>query len=394
MGEQQIIPNESAQTLYDENTGEVALILTDVPIELNHPTVYKVEAENAFGKAITKAEVMQIVENPAAVMSRVLKAPRVTSLKAQTIPNKTTLTIRSSYIGIPEPEIKWLKNGKDIVIDEDVTITNDNGVSTLCVRNVDRKRAGKYEIVATNEVGESRASGSVMVSDDIGPEELIPPYFIETLSPKTVLSDEVVILEALVQSYPESSFQWFFNATPITQSDTKRIHSQNNRSVLFIDHFGRENDGCYTCRAENVAGSVTSSATVKLVETEDQLEEINEYFSPRFIQKLKPLQLMDGEALKLNCRVIGYPTPRVSWYHDKQLLTPDKGTIMVQDSNGYCELNMPEVFVEDAGIYSCKAINKFGKATTKTNVVIEGITILSFEFLLVSFASSMILVVL
>lgn len=393
MADQQIIPDESVQMLYDEITGDVALILTDVPIELNQPTCYKVEAENAFGKAISKAEVMQILDQPAPV-PRILKAPRVTSLKPKTVQNKSTLTIRSSYIGIPEPEIKWLKNGKEIVIDEDVTITNENGTSTLIVRNVDRKRAGKYEIVATNEVGESRASGSVMVSNDSAPEELIPPHFIETLYPKTVLSDEVVILETLVQSYPESSFQWFFNSTPITQTDTKRIHSQNNRSVLFIDHFDAESDGIYTCRAENVAGSVTSSATVKLVETEDQLEEINEYFSPRFIQKLKPLQLMDGEAMKINCRVIGYPTPRVAWYHNKRLLTPNKGTIIVQDSNGYCELNMPEVFVEDAGIYSCKAINKFGKSTTKTNVVIEGITILSFEFLLVSYASSMKLVVL
>lgn len=366
--------------LHDENTGEVTLILIDAPIEINQATVYKVVAENEFGKAISKAEVMQIVEQPEAIKPRMLRAPRVTSLKPQTIKNNATLTLHSSYTGTPEPAIKWLKNGKEVIIEDDVTITTQDGISTLIVRNVDRKRAGKYEIVAINEVGESRASGTVMVSDDSTPDELMPPHFIEPLQPKTVLADEVVILETSVQSYPDSSFQWFYNSTPVVQTETRRIHSQNNRSVLYIERFTSENDGLYICRAENVAGSVTSSATVKLVETEEQLEEINEYLSPRFIQKLKPMQLMDGEPMKLTCRVIGNPTPKITWYHNKQLLTPNKGVIITQDTNGLCELSMPEIFVEDDGIYSCKAINKFGKSTTKTNIIIEGIDILRFEF--------------
>lgn len=378
-GEQPIIPSETVQILYDENTGDITLILIDAPIELDKAIVYKIEAENSFGKAISKAEVMQVVEQSEAVSQRILKVPHVTPLKPQTIMNKATLTISSSYVGIPEPEIKWLKNSKEVIIDDDVTIVTEHGTSTLTIRNVDRKRAGKYEIVATNEIGESRSSGSVMISDDILPDELIPPHFIQSLKPKTVLLNDIVILEALVKSHPESSFQWFFNATAMTQTDTKRIHSQNNRSILYIDHFLSENDGIYTCRAENVAGSITSTASIKLVETENELDEINEYFSPRFIQKLKPVQLMDGEAMKLTCRVIGYPTPKILWFNNKRLLTPNKGITIVQDSNGFCELSMPEVFVEDAGIYSCKAINKFGKSTTKTNVVIEGITYFVFE---------------
>lgn len=377
--EQQIIPSDTVQIVYDEINGDITLILTEVPIELDKPIVYKIEAENAFGKAVNEAEVMQIAEQPEAIIPRNnLKAPRVTPLKPQTVKNHSTLTISSSYVGHPEPTIKWLKNGKEVVIDDNTTITTINKTSTLTIRNVDRKRAGKYEILAVNEVGEARASGSVMVSDDSPPKELIPPHFLQLLNPKTVLLDDVVILETSVESFPESSFQWFFNATPIT--DTKCIHSQNNKSIFYIDRFTSENDGIYTCRAENVAGSVTTSATVKLVESEDKLEEIKEYLSPRFIQKLKPTQLMDGESMKLTCRVIGNPTPKISWFHNKRMLTPNKGIIIVQDSNGFCQLNMPEVFVEDAGIYSCKAINKFGKSTTKTNVLIEGITILSLNF--------------
>lgn len=384
-GNENIVPSDSIQILYDEQSGDVILNLIDIPIESNQPIIYKIEVENDFGKAISKAEIMQMVEQPEVSLQRILRAPRVTPLKAQTIPNKSTLTLHSSYTGTPEPIIKWLKNGKELAIDDDVTILIENGTTTLTVRNVDRKRAGKYEIVATNDIGESKASASIMVSDDMVSDELLPPQFIEPLQPKTVLLDDVVIMEVAVQSHPESSFQWFFNSTPIIQSEFKRIHVRNNRSVLYIERFTSECHGVYTCRAENVCGSVTSSATVTLVDSEEQLEEIKEYLSPRFIQKLKPIQLMDGEALKLTCRVVGNPIPKISWFHDKHMLTPNKGVIITQDVAGVCELNMPEVFIEDSGTYCCKAINKFGKSTTKTNVVIEGIVILCH----MSFASSL-----
>lgn len=380
VGDKSLVLNESIQSFYDENTGEVALIINDIS-NINEQTLYTMEAENIFGRAI-RAEMFHVANKTESIKPKILKAPRVTPLKAQTLPNGATFTLSSSYTGEPEPEIKWMKNGKEVSLDKDVRIMTKNGTSTLTIKNFDRKRAGKYEIVATNQVGESRASGSFMISDEQMTEGLLAPQFIDSIKPKTVLENEVVILEALVNSYPESSFQWFFNATQVQTNNIIRIHTQQNKSVLIIEKFTHENDGIYTCRAENVAGSVTSSATVKMVESETQLEEVNEYLSPRFIEKLKPLHLMDGESLRLSCRVTGYPTPKVMWLRNKQMFTEDKGTHIVQDANGYCELKMPEVFVEDAGIYACKAINKFGRATTKTNVIIEGIQIHSHFFLL------------
>lgn len=379
-GEEKILENESVQSFYDENTGNASLILFDLTTIENQPIIYSVHTENEFGRAISKTEV--IIEANEAIVQKTMKAPRVTSLIAKTIKYHDTLTLNSMFSGSPEPEIKWLKNGKPIDASEDdnVTINIENNVTHLIITDVDRKRTGKYEIVAVNEVGESRASCSIMISDDSMTEELLVPQFIETIKPKTVLANEIVILEAIVKSFPQSSFQWFFNSKPVEQTKSIRIHSIDNKSILIIDSFTYENDGLYTCRAENVAGSVTSSATIKLVETEKQLEEIHEYMSPRFIHKLKPLQLMDGDALKLTCHVIGNPIPKIQWLRDKTELTENRGTQIIQDSFGNCELKISEIFVEDAGIYVCKAINKFGKATTKAKIVIEGIIIKHIQF--------------
>lgn len=368
LGDEILQPSESAVMFYDETTGEAILELHDTPV--NSLNVYSVEAKNDLGIAVGTAEIF--LEDNQVVVPKALKAPRVTPLKAQVVPNKSTLTMEAAYSGIPEPEVKWLKNGKEIVVDSDLIVETDNGVTKLTVHNMDRKRAGKYEVVATNEAGESRASGSVMVSDEAMSDELQAPWFIEPIQPLTVLLHDVVILEAFVESNPPSSFQWFFQSMPMKTTTDVRIHSADNKSVLIIENFTLENSGIYMCRAENVAGSVTSSATVTIVEGESYLEEIREYLSPRFVKKLKPGQYMDGDSMQLVCHVVGNPTPKIQWLHNKEPLSETRGIIIEQNNDGVCKLNIPEVFPEDGGIYTCRAINKFGKAITKTNIVVEG----------------------
>lgn len=375
--DEEIIANEATEFFYDENTGCASVILCE-HME-NVAAVYTVVVENEFGRAISQMENVHVHKTPVRRVQRrkLRKAPRVTPLNPQSICFNDTLILQSQYSGIPEPIVMWLKNGKQIELtenaDEQLTIITENNVTRLQITDVDRKRAGKYEIVATNEVGEARASCSVMITKETDAADLIAPQFIETLKPKTAMNGDCVILEAKIESFPLSSFQWFFKSQPLVTNDTIRIYSADNRSILRIESVTHEMDGIYTCRAENVAGSVTSSASIRLVEAETELDEQQKEAAPRFAQKLQPLQLMDGDSLKLTCRVIGYPIPQIQWLRNKHVLAEDKGIHIIQDTHGVCELHIPEIFVEDAGIYVCKANNKCGKATTKTNVIIEGI---------------------
>lgn len=364
-------PSESVVMTFNETTGDVRLDLYETPA--NNVNLYTVEIENDLGCAIGTAEI--ILEDNQVIFAPTIRAPRVTPLSAQIIPTNSTLTMISSYSGVPEPTIVWLKNGKEIIPDKEATISTKDGTSTLIIKNMDRKRVGKYEIVATNEAGETRASGSVMVSDEVQPAELKAPLFLKTLEPKTVLCNEVVILEAEVDSNPLSSFQWFFNSKPLECTPDIRIHTVENKSILILENFTYENNGTYMCRAENVAGSVTSSSTVRTVDNESQLEEKPQLISPRFIKKLKPVQLMDGESMTLICRVAGEPTPKIQWLHDKQPISETRGISILQDTDGFCLLNIPEVFPEDAGVYICRATNKIGKAVTKADVAVEGIVL-------------------
>lgn len=378
MANNEIMPAETTEMFYNEQTGEIALRIHTPAI--NEKICYAIEAENPFGQTVGNAELFVEPEQPTSpdrqieTPSEKSRAPRVTPLEAKIIRSGTTLVFKSRVEGSPEPEIKWLKNGKEVSMDDDdIMIVTENNVSTITIRNMNRKRAGKYEIIAINRAGEARSSGSVVVSDTADSPELRAPRFVTPLQPKTVLENDVVILEATVESYPQSSFNWFVNAAPLKRLPNTRIVDKNNRSVLIIEQFNKANIGLYTCRAENVAGSVTSTASVQIVD-ETELEEVLELIEPQFMENLKPIQLMDGEELTLSCMVVGNPIPVIKWFRNDTQIIERKGTQMLQETNGNCVLTISEVYPEDAGDYTCYASSKIGEATNTATVTIKGIS--------------------
>lgn len=334
--------------------------------------VYTIEAANKHGKAIGRANVFIqsiIIEKK----NVVVKAPVIkTPLQAQILKNKSTLSFVCTFEGEPMPVIKWYKNGKEVVIDQHTSIETIDFCSKLEIQEISRKQAGKYEIIVTNKGGEAKSSGSVVVSDTNDSEEVRAPKFIEPLVPKIICENEVVILEATVESFPNSSFQWFYNSTPVQSSHEVRISTTENKSILIIETFTKENVGAYTCRAENVAGSVTSTATVNVVESV-QTEDVVEYISPRFVNKLESIRVMDGEKLVLNAKVQGVPTPKVEWLHNRDIIKETKDIFSQQDNSGNCNLIISEIFPEDAGEYSCIATNMIGEAICRNLVSVEGI---------------------
>lgn len=130
----------------------------------------------------------------------------------------------------------------------------------------------------------------------------------------------------------------------------------------------------YTCRAENVAGSVTSTATVNMLEP-FETEEVTELISPRFVEKVESIRLMDGEKLVLTAKVHGVPIPKVEWRrHGGETIEESKDIFTQQDNSGRCTLTIKEVFPEDEGEYVCLAKNKIGEALSRCIVTVDGKT--------------------
>lgn len=116
---------------------------------------------------------------------------------------------------------------------------------------------------------------------------------------------------------------------------------------------------------------VTSTATVNMLEP-FETEEIVEFISPRFIEKVENVHIMDGEKLVLNAKVHGVPIPKVEWLHNGDTIAESKDIFTQQDNSGQCTLTIKEVFPEDAGEYVCVAKNKIGEAFSRGIVTVDG----------------------
>lgn len=141
--------------------------------------------------------------------------------------------------------------------------------------------------------------------------------------------------------------------------------------MLLVREVDLRDAGEYTCRAENVAGSVTSTATISVIE-EVKWEEATELVSPHFVEPVTSQKVMDGESVLFTCKVTGKPTPQVTWLHNDKPVRETKDITIIQDTEGICQLALAEVFPEDAGQYKCTAVNKVGEAACAASLVVEG----------------------
>ena len=78
--------------------------------------------------------------------------------------------------------------------------------------------------------------------------------------------------------------------------------TSENKSVLLMREILPEHAGDYTCRAENVAGSVTCTASVNVL-PETDWQQVTELVSPTFVKKLANVRVMDGEEVQFTCKV-------------------------------------------------------------------------------------------
>ena len=120
----------------------------------------------------------------------------------------------------------------------------------------------------------------------------------------------------------------------------------------------------------------------------EPVEEIEspEEIPPEFVELMQPQIACDGDTVVLRSKVVGVPTPSITWYRESIEITPSTDFQTGFDtSTGVCTLLIPEVFPEDAGEYACRAVNPFGESITTANLLVEGEFFFSISFAKLSF---------
>lgn len=94
--------------------------------------------------------------------------------------------------------------------------------------------------------------------------------------------------------------------------------------------------------------------------------------APRFTKRVEPVVSEPEKPTKLICQVEGSPFPEIAWYKNEILLHATERVYWTIVENTVT-LEFAKVEPQDIAIYSCRATNSAGVATTTANLVILGI---------------------
>lgn len=187
--------------------------------------------------------------------------------------------------------------------------------------------------------------------------------FIESLQLVEVVQGSPAKLQCKVTGVPEPSIEWFRDSEPVKEDKRIKIRFDGELSTLKILSTDLEDEGAYNCVAKNDLGSV-SCATELLVNEPNK--------KPEFIEKMKPVNVTEGEPARFDVTVEGNPPPVVDWFKGKDKLD-DEGRYVMMDGEeaGIFTLIVEDTVPEDAGTYKCVAANEEGQASSKAALAVK-----------------------
>ncbi|RUS90394.1 hypothetical protein EGW08_001889, partial [Elysia chlorotica] len=91
---------------------------------------------------------------------------------------------------------------------------------------------------------------------------------------------------------------------------------------------------------------------------------------PVFTKPLRPVRVPESSAVTLEVHFKGIPPPVITWYRDNFEIQPSRD-FQISTTETTSTLHVPEVFSEDAGLFTVKAYNKFGMVQCKAKLTVE-----------------------
>ena len=94
---------------------------------------------------------------------------------------------------------------------------------------------------------------------------------------------------------------------------------------------------------------------------------------PQFVKPLPNfLRFSAGQPARLDVEVNGQPTPVVTWFKDNMVIRNTADTQISSNLNVHT-LRLPEIYVEDSGLYKVIIASALGKSESVCEVIVEGL---------------------
>uniref|UniRef100_A0A7E4UT28 Muscle M-line assembly protein unc-89 n=1 Tax=Panagrellus redivivus TaxID=6233 RepID=A0A7E4UT28_PANRE len=325
----------------DQETGKHTLRIRDVvPSDAGE---YSARAVSPEGTADSKA--------PLEVEAAQIPAKIVQGLRDIEVNEGDRIELTIKVNANPQASVTWAKNGEPVAMDGEHLIVkrkSDNEFQ-LILNKVRLDDESVYSAKAFNKLGSDETSAKVKIIEDVS-----APAIVEKLKDTEVKEGQTLEVCVTVTGKPTPSVEFFRNGTLVNIDGTRAIHKmEGSHHTLVINEAKVDESGKYSAKAVNKAGSAESSANVKVLE---------DLQPPTFIDKLRSVEIKEGQFSELSVTVTGKPKPTVQWLKDGQPISPDGVHILEKSSPdfNYYSITIKNAVVDDSGTYTARATNKAG----------------------------------
>nr|XP_046262128.1 myotilin [Scatophagus argus] len=189
-------------------------------------------------------------------------------------------------------------------------------------------------------------------------EKCYAPRFLQIPPDLTVEEGRFCRIDFKVGGLPTPDVSWYLDGKAIRPDDYhKMLVCEKGMHSFIIEIVTVHHAGVYECVARNRAGE--SRFTMRLdVIVQEVLR------PPTFVQKMLNSRALEGDTVRLECKVDASPPPQLFWKKDKDMLRIDPNRMsLYQDGSGRQCLLIERVMKSDAGWYTLSAINVAGMST-------------------------------
>ncbi|XP_075135763.1 neural cell adhesion molecule 1 isoform X8 [Leptodactylus fuscus] len=260
-----------------------------------------------------------------------------------------SVTLSCEADGFPEPEISWTKKGETIEDGEDKYSFSDD-MSEMTIHGIEKEDEAEYNCIAENKAGDSEATILLKV--------YAKPKITYVENKTAVELDNEITLTCEASGDPLPSITWRTATRNISEEDKTldgRIVVQGHirMSSLTLKDIQYTDAGEYFCVASNTIGQDTQAM----------------YFEVQYAPKIKGpvvIYTWEGNPVNITCEVLAYPTARVSWLRDGQLLPSSNfSNIKIYSSPFASSLEINPDSESDFGNYNCTAVNSVGQESSE-----------------------------
>lgn len=325
-------------------------------------------------------------------------------------------------VGDASLRFEWYVNGVELKLGSRFKVTHDFGFVTLDILSTVPNDSGVYTCKAINKSGEAVSSISMkvksrsnIIGEPLHPEaweqirlkeaemNKVPEMFVDTTpqqppvftthlkSYDKLVEGQHVYLEAQVEprTDPNLRIEWFKNGVSLSTGTRLRSTFDFGLVTLSINGLRGDDSAIYTCKATNKLGEAISTCSLKIEDKDwllgqslhpDAIPKIEElerpqaprpglpeptYELPMFISHLNNVECFEGDSVHFECNVEPSkdPTMKIEWFVNNKPL-PTGAKYKSTYDFGFIALDITHSYEEDSGVYTCKASNSKGSATT------------------------------